>query len=261
MTIITLTTDLGMKDSYLASVKGSIYTQLPEVRIVDICHQIAAFNIQEASFILRNCYKDFPIGTVHIISVDDELSVENEHLAIKQDGHYFIGPDNGFFSLLFNNIKPEKIVLLNISLTTDCMTFSIKNVFVPAACHLARGGTMEIIGKPINDFELKKMELKAVVQTDLIRGSVIYIDSYGNVITNISKVEFNQVKKGRSFTILFGRENEMIYKISTKYKDVPIAEKLALFGENDQLQIAINKGMASKLLGLNLHEIVRVEFR
>ena len=105
MTIITLTTDLGMKDSYLASVKGSIYTQLPEVKIVDICNQISAFNIQEASFILRNCYKDFPTGTVHIISVDDELSIENEHLAVKQDGHYFIGANNGIFSLRFSNLN------------------------------------------------------------------------------------------------------------------------------------------------------------
>ena len=261
MSTITLTTDLGTTDSYLASVKGAIYSQLEATKIVDISNHIEPFNIQQAAYVLRNCFRDFPEGTIHIVSVDDELSVTNQHLAVKSEGHYFIGPDNGIFSLLFNKIKPEKIVLLNISLTTDCMTFSIKNVFVPAACHLARGGTMEIIGTPINDFELKKMELKAVIQTDLIRGSVIYIDSYGNVITNISKIEFNQVKKGRSFTILFGREDEMIYKISTKYKDVPIAEKLALFGENDQLQIAINKGMASKLLGLNLHEIVRIEFR
>ena len=95
----------------------------------------------------------------------------------------------------------------------------------------------------------------------MIRGSVIYIDNYGNAITNISKNEFEQVKKGRSFTILFGREDEMITELSKKYKDVTTAEKLALFGENNQLQIAINKGMANQLLGLKLHEIVRIEFK
>ena len=261
MAIITLITDLGDTDSYLASVKGAIYSQLEEVQIVDISNHIKPFNIQQAAYTLRNCFKDFPLGTVHIISVDDELSIKNEHLAVKAHDHYFIGSDNGLFSLLFNEIKPEKIVRLNISLTTNCMTFSAKNIFVPAACHLARGGTMEIIGTTINNFEVTKMGLKAVLETDTIRGSVIYIDNYGNSITNISKDEFKQVQKGRSYTILFGREDERIAEISKKYKDVSTAEKLALFGENNHLQIAINQGDASKLLGLKLHEIIRVEFK
>ncbi|MDA0890104.1 MAG: SAM-dependent chlorinase/fluorinase [Bacteroidetes bacterium] len=261
MAIITLTTDLGTTDSYLASVKGAIYSQLEDVEIVDISNYIEPFNIQQAAYILRNCFKDFPVGTVHIISVDDELSITSEHLAVKVNGHYFVGADNGLFSLLFNEVKPEKIVKLNISLTSNCMTFAAKNIFVPAACHLARGGTMEIIGTATTDFEVKKMELKAVLQTDTIRGSVIYVDRYGNAITNISKAEFERVQKGRAFTILFGREDEMITELSEKYKDVTAAEKLALFGENNQLQIAMNKGEASKLLGLKLHEIVRIEFK
>ena len=261
MTIITLTTDLGTKDSYLASVKGTIYSQIEEVRIVDISNDILPFNIQEAAFVLRNCFKNFPIGTVHIISVDDELSIRNEHLAVKANGHYFVGADNGLFSLLLNETKAEKIVKLNITQTTDCTTFATKNIFVPAACHLARGGTMEIIGTQIPDFEIKKMELKAVFNESVLRGAVIFVDSYGNVITNISKKEFTQHKKGQNFAILFGREDERITKVSDKYKDVPVAEKLAIFGENDLLQISINQGKANKLLGLKLHEIIRIEFK
>ena len=261
MAIITLTTDLGTKDSYLASVKGAILSQLKEAKIVDISNNIEPFNIQQAAYVLRNCYKDFPAGTIHVISIDDELSTKCEHIAVKANNHYFIGADNGFFSLVFNDMKPEKIVKLNISLTSNCMTFAAKNILIPSACHLARGGTMEIIGTTINKFQVKKVELKAVLETDTIRGSVIYIDSYGNAITNISKSEFEQVKKGRSFIILFGREDEMITEISEKYKDVTTAEKLAIFGENKLLQIAINKGEANKLLGLKLHEIVRIEFK
>lgn len=261
MKIITLTTDLGIKDSYLASVKGSIYSQLEDVKIVDVSNNIEPFNIQQAAYTLRNCFKDFPLGTIHIISVDDEISISNEHLAVEAYGHYFIGTDNGFFSLLLNEVEADRIVKLNIALSSNCMTFAVKNIFVPAACHLARGGTMEIIGKSITDFEIKKMELKAVLETNMIRGSVINIDSYGNAITNIKKQEFEKTQKGRLFTIVFGRENEMINQISLKYKDVPTAEKLALFGENNQLQIAINKGEACKLLGLKLHEIIRIEFK
>jgi len=261
MRIITLTTDLGTKDSYLASVKGSIYSQLKEVNIIDISNDIDPFNIQQAAYILRSCFTDFPKGTVHIVSVDDELTITNEHVAVKANEHYFIGADNGLFPLIFNDTKPEKIVKLNISLTSNCMTFAAKNIFIPAACHLARGGTMEIIGTRINDFEIKKIELKSVLQKNMIRGSVIYIDKYGNAITNINKKEFEQVQKGRDFTILFTREVEKITELSKKYKDVDTAEKLALFGENNQLQIAINKGNASKLLGLKLHEIIIIEFK
>ena len=157
MPIITLTTDLGTKDSYLASIKGSIYSQLPNVFIADICNNISPFNIQEAAYTLRNCYNDFPLGSIHIISVDDELTLENEHLVVKANEHYFVGPDNGFFSIFFNKIKPEKIVKLNITQSSNCKTFASKNIFVPAACHLARGGTMEIIGNYQEDFAVQKM--------------------------------------------------------------------------------------------------------
>ncbi|MBT3570965.1 MAG: SAM-dependent chlorinase/fluorinase [Flavobacteriales bacterium] len=261
MAIITLTTDLGTKDSYLASVKGSIYSQLEDAKIVDISNDIELFNIQQATFVLRNCFKSFPKGTVHIISVDDEISINNEHLAIYANGHFFVGADNGFFSLLFDEFKPEKIVRLNISLEEDCMTFAAKYIFVPAACHLARGGTMEIIGTEIPDFEVQKMELKAVIKADMIRGVVVYVDNYGNATTNIRKAEFERIQKGRSFEILFGREDEKITEISSKYKDVSVPEKLALFGENNLLQIAINKGSAKTLLGLKIHELVRVDFK
>tara|TARA_B100001778_G_C18514407_1_gene595764 strand:- start:155 stop:937 length:783 start_codon:yes stop_codon:yes gene_type:complete len=260
MSIITLTTDLGNKDSYLATVKASIYSQISDVKIIDISNNISPFNIYEAAFILKNCYKDFPDGTIHIISVDDEISVRNEHVAIKVNNQYFIGSDNGLFTLFLNEIKAEKIVKLNISQKTNCTTFAIKNIFVPAACHLARGGTMEIIGSVISDLEVQKMELQPVFNNNILKGLIIYVDNYGNAFSNITKEQFYKLKRN-SFSIMFGREDEKITKISSKYKDVPIAEKLAIFGENNLLQIAINQGQANKLLGLNLHETIRVEFK
>ena len=260
MSIITLTTDLGNKDSYLATVKASIYSQISDVKIIDISNNISPFNIYEAAFILKNCYKDFPDGTIHIISVDDGISVRNEHVAIKVNNQYFIGSDNGLFTLFLNEMKAEKIVKLNISQKTNCTTFAIKNIFVPAACHLARGGTMEIIGSVISDLEVQKMELQPVFNNNILKGLIIYVDNYGNAFSNITKEQFYKLKRN-SFSIMFGREDEKITKISSKYKDVPIAEKLAIFGENNLLQIAINKGQANKLLGLNLHETIRVEFK
>lgn len=260
MSIITLTTDLGNKDSYLATVKASIYSQISDVKIIDISNNISPFNIYEAAFILKNCYKDFPDGTIHIISVDDEISVRSEHVAIKVNNQYFIGSDNGLFTLFLNEIKAEKIVKLNISQKTNCTTFAIKNIFVPAACHLARGGTMEIIGTVTSDLEVQKMELQPVFNNNILKGLIIYVDNYGNAFSNITKEQFYKLKRN-SFSIMFGREDEKITKISSKYKDVPIAEKLAIFGENNLLQIAINQGQANKLLGLNLHETIIVEFK
>ncbi len=261
MSIITLTTDLGTNDSYLASVKGSIYSELSNVRIVDISNNINKYDIQQAAYVVNSCFSDFPKDTIHIISVNDELSISNEHLAVKAFGHYFIGADNGIFSLLFHEINPDKIVKLNLSLTTNSLTFSCKNIFVPAACHIARGGTLEVIGTPVTDFSNKKIQLKPVLQADTIRGAVIYIDSYGNTVTNISKNVFEKVRRDRKFDILFGREEEKISVISKQYNEVLLSEKIAIFGENNLLQIAINQGNANKLLGIKMHEIIRIEFK
>jgi len=261
MAIITLITDLGNKDSYVASLKGTILNQLEDVTIIDITHNINPFNIQQAAYILRNCYKDFPKGTIHIIGVDDELAINNEHLAVKINNHYFLGADNGVFSLLLNEVKPQQIVQLNITQNTNSLIFASKDVFAKAACHIARGGTLEIIGKPIEYFSVNRMELKPVVEKNLIRAAVNYIDNYGNVYTNLSKDVFERVRKGRDFAILFGREDERISTIEIKYKDVPISEKLAIFGSNGLLQIAINQGKANTLLGLKFHDIIRIEFK
>ena len=267
MPIITLTTDLGLKDHYVASVKGAILSQIPDINIVDITHNIDAFNISQTAYVIRNCYKDFPAGSIHILGVDAELSIDNSHLAVFAGGHYFIGTDNGTFPLLFDELKAEKIVQLNISQNTDSLTFPIKDVFVIAACHIARGGTLEIIGKEIAAFKEMKSELKPVTEhdintnNDIIKGAVVYIDTYGNATTNISKDLFEQVRKGRDFVILFGREDERISKLREKYKDANKGEKLAIFSVNGMLEIAQNKGRATDLLGLKIHDYVRIEFK
>lgn len=261
MAIITLTTDLGYKDSYLASVKARILNEIDNVNIIDISHDIEPFNIQQAAFILRNCFNEFPAGTVHIIGVDDELSLQKEHIAVKAHNQYFVGTDNGIFPILLDKIKPEKIVELNITQKSNSLTFATKDILVVAACHIARGGTLEIIGKPIQDYKIKKAELSAVVEKDMIKGTVIYIDNYGNAIINISRDLFEKSRRSRDFSILFGREDEKITKIVKQYSDVSVPEKLALFGDNNLLQIAINQGKANTLLGLQFHDIIRIEFK
>ena len=258
MAIITLTTDLGDKDFYQAALKGSILSQLPNANIVDITHNISAFNIQQAAFILKNAFHYFPKSTVHLIGIDSVYNEQTPYLALKYKDHFFVGSDNGIFSLLFDE-HPTEIVELNIMQDLKFLHFPLSDIFAKAATHLAKGGKLKDIGLPVNSLQ-EKMTLQPVIERDIIRGSVIYIDSFQNIITNITKDLFTKVQEGRDFTLFFKR-NESISQLSWHYNEVPEGEKLCLFGISNHLEIAINKGNASGLLGLNLNDIVRIEFR
>ena len=257
MAIITLTTDLGDKDIYQAALKGSILKLLPGASIVDITHNVSAFNVQQAAFILKNSFHYFPDGTVHLIGIDTVFNKETKYLAVNYKNHFFVGSDNGIFSLMFN-ADPDEMVEINIMQDLKFLHFPLAHIFVKTACHLADGGKLRDIGLPVSSID-KKMNLQPVIEKNLIKGVVIYIDSFQNVITNITKEFFNQVQQGRNFTLSFKR-NETINHLSWYYNEVPEGEKLCLFGISDHLEIAINKGNASGLLGLNLGDTVIINF-
>ena len=256
MAIITLTTDLGDKDIYQAALKGSILKLLPSVNIVDITNSVAAYNIQQAAFILKNSFYYFPDATVHLIGIDTVYNADTRYLAIKYKNHFFVGADNGIFSLMFD-ADPDEIVELNIVQDLKFLHFPLADIFVKAACH-ANGGELNKIGIPVSDIE-KKMNLQPVLEKNLIKGSVIYIDSFQNVITNITKDFFNTVQGGRRFLLSFKR-NETINHLSWHYNEVPEGEKLCMFGISDHLEIAINKGNASGLLGLSIGDSIVIDF-
>ena len=258
MAIITLTTDLGLKDYYVASVKAAIFKETPDINVVDITHDIPSFNLQKTAFVIKNCFTDFPENTIHIIGVNSEADIEIPHVAIYYNGHYFIGADNGIFSLIFDTV-PEKVVELTISQDTDRVTFPTKDVFVKAACHIARGGTLEVIGKPKKELAVKTM-FRAVSENNIIKGMAIYIDHYGNIITNITESLFKSFGKGRRFTIFFRSEEYEIKTINDSYSSVQEGERVALFSSTGYIEIAINKGDASRLFGVNQGDIIRIEF-
>lgn len=259
MPIITLTTDLGLKDYYVASIKGQIYSQLDDVTIIDVSHEIPDYEISVAAFCLKNCYKDFPEGSIHIIGVSPEADENTKHLLIHYDGHYFIGADNGIFALLFEE-KPSTIFELDILSPKGKATFPTKEVFVKAACHIGRGGTPELIGHKITEIN-EKTNFQPAIDEDVIRGMAVYIDSYGNITTNITRHLFGLIGKNRPFTIVFRRADYNITKLNDAYNEVPQGEKVALFGANNHLEIAINKGNASKLFGIKLRDTIRIEFQ
>jgi len=257
MAIITLTSDWGPKDHYAGSVKGAILRQLPGVTVVDISHAIPAFDLNQTAFIIRNFYRDFPEGTIHILAVNTEASIETPHTLVRYKGHYFIAADNGIFSLIFDE-QPEVIIELDIIQDSDYFTFPTRDVFAKVACHLAAGKPMEELGH-IKAGIVKKMAFQPVIQGDLIKGKVIYVDNYENVFTNITEPLFKATVKNRKFAITFRSPSYRIIQISKSYQDVSEGEMLALFSTSGHLEIAINKGKASSLLGLKMDQSVMVE--
>lgn len=275
MAIITLTTDFGEKDHFAGAIKGAIYSELLDVRIVDVSHSVSPFNISEAAYIILNAYSSFPKGTIHIIGIDSELNPENKHIAVKLDDHYFICANNGIMSMICAEIVPEKIVEINIHDKIET-SFPVLDVFVKVACHIARGGTLEVIGKVINTIKPIKNLIPFVNdEKNQIIGSVIYIDNYGNVITNITQKFFEEVQKTRDFEI--SARNHKFKKIYSKYSDIvnfEIEESkrndegkgLVVFNSSGYLEIAVYKsncstvGSASTLMGLSTMDTVTVNF-
>lgn len=275
MNFITLTTDFGFKDFSVAITKANIYSNISNAIIVDISHQISPFNNTQAAYILKNSYKSFPKGTIHIIGIESELTPENSHLAMYFDEHYFIGANNGIFSLITEDLIPDKIVEINIH-QNIISNFPVLDVFVKVAKHLSSKGSLDVIGKEIK--KIKQLtEIKPVInqKKDQILGSVIYIDNYGNVISNITKKIFNEIGKSRSFTIearrvkfkkIFSSYSQAIDFSIKKEKREEDGKKLALFNSAGHLELAIYKsnpetvGSASSLFGLNYRDQITVFF-
>lgn len=275
MSIITLTTDFGEKDHFAGAVKGSIYSELSDVRIVDISHSISPFNIIEAAYTIQNAYKSFPKNTIHIIGIDSELSPENKHIAVKLDDHYFICANNGIMSMICQDIAPEKIVEINIHDKIHT-SFPVLDVFVKVACHIARGGTLEVIGKVINNIKPIRYLLPFVNdEKNQIIGTVIYIDNYGNVITNIKRKFFETIQKTRTYEI--AARNYKFKKIYEHYSDIvnfdtpeekrnDEGKALVVFNASNYLEIAVYKsnsttvGSASSLMGLKPMDTVTITF-
>lgn len=275
MAIITLTTDFGHKDHFVGAIKGTIYKELSDARIVDISHSISPFNIQECAYVLKNSYQAFPEGTVHIVGVDAEPTAENRHIAVYVDGHYFISANNGVISLIAAEIKPDRLVEINIPNPAHG-SFPVLDVFVQVACHIARGGKLEVVGKNIDDLKvLKDFTPRVTNEGKTIVGNVIYIDNYGNVISNIQKSLFEAYRNGRPFEIL--ARNKRIGEIHHKYSDIidfnqekskrrGPGDLLALFNSSDFIELAIYKsdlntvGGASTLLGLDYRDTITINF-
>ena len=275
MAIITLTTDFGMKAHFVGAVKGALLSEIKDANIVDISHNISPFNVMEAAYVIQNAFSSFPIGSIHVIGVDSELNPENSHIAMVLNGHYFVCANNGILSMICNDITPDQIVEVNIH-DKIVGNFPVLDIFVKVAAHIARGGTLEVIGKPIDEVKpIKNITPFVGSDNNQLIGNVIFIDRYDNVITNIKKPFFETIQKGRRFVI--SARNHKFKTIHKHYSDIvdfriPIDKRndegrgLVVFNSSDYLEIAMYKsnkatvGGASTLMGLEMMDSVTISF-
>ena len=258
MAIITITSDWGTKDYYAAAVKGTILSQLPDATIVDVTHEIEPFNVAQAGFTLKNCYRCFPPGTIHIIAVDTIESAECPHVVVKAEGQYFISTDNGIFSHILDG-KYDEAYCIDVMQDSDFFTFATRDRFVKVAVMIAKGEPLSNIGEP-------RLRLNpggafcAVARDNTIEGVVMHIDSYDNLITNISKELFEKERRGRDFVIQVKGALYTVEEISDSYLDVDVVDLVAIFGTHGYLELALNKAKLASLCGIEPTSTIKVIF-
>ena len=247
--------DFGTQDHYVAAVRAAILSQSPNQLIADISHDVKPYDISHGANIIKHVYREFPEKTVHLVAVDS-MDSKCDLIAMELDGHYFVGFDSGIFSLISEK-KPSQLVSFEHS---NC-TFPAKNVLAKKALDLAEGKSLSSIGQPIEEMRVLFARQLKVTKRE-IAGNVVNVDHYGNLITNIRKREFEKIIEingaGVYYTIRFGREK--FQNIHSFFSDVESGDCFVVFNSSDQLQIGINKGNASELLGLSIDSPVLIEF-
>ena len=247
--IVTLITDFGLLGEYAGAMKGAILNVNPRCQVVDITHQVAAQDVLQASLVLKNTYPYYPVGTVHIVIVDPGVGTQRRPVILKKEGHFFVGPDNGVFTLVLSGGKNEgyKITRQKLFLSPLSPTFHGRDIFAPVAGHLSLGMDPRRFGPRIKQFTRLKWPCPEVKGKQLV-GRILFADAFGNLITNISREESGSLSGGRPWQIV--GKGWGIDRLQETYNDVQPGQPLALFGSAGLLEIAVNRGNAQLALGL-----------
>lgn len=256
VSVITLTTDFGYRDPFAAEMKGVILSINPQAVLVDFTHAVPPQDVREGAFIIGSSYKYFPKGTIHVVVVDPGVGSGRRPIIIEADGHYFVGPDNSVFSYVLSYVKSMKAVHITNSeymLSKDSPTFQGRDLFAPVAGWLSKGTRLEEFGRFIHDpvrFEVPLPETSG----DNIFGEVIYIDSFGNAITNIRKSDLTRA--GGQFSVKL--KDTAIYPVKF-YAQAPDNVLSCLINSSGYLELFVNSGSASKLFNINKGEKVTIQ--
>lgn len=258
MPVITLLTDFGDKDNFVGVMKGVIATIAPKVDIIDVCHHIPAQDVSAGAFCLKTAYAYFPKGTIHVVVIDPGVGSKRQPLLVKTKDYYFIGPDNGVLSLALDELRVVDIVRLNnATFHLPCVsnTFHGRDIFCAVAAHIANGTPYRKCGTRVKYY--KKIVLpKPHITPSSIYAQIIYIDRFGNLITNISHDDSKKLVRPR-ITI----RKRVVRGIEKSYAHTPAGEALAIWGSSGFLEIAVNKGNAQKQLKAKIGDKVVVKVR
>jgi len=262
--IVTLITDFGLRDYFVGAMKGVILNICPNVKFVDISHNVRAHDVFEAAMVLKNSYKYFPPRTIHIVVVDPGVGGKRRPLLIYSENQYFVGPDNGVFTPLFQ--KEEDVLVIDITadhyfLKDVSYTFHGRDIFAPVAASLAKGVDVRSFGDPITDYV--KLDLPKPMAPDkkTLIGQIVYTDNFGNLVSNISSSHFQTFLNNstqKRFKIKIG--NAELDKVAKYYEELPEGSLGAIFGSTNHLEFSIYKESAEEKSGIKPKEKVMIRF-
>ncbi|MDB5193462.1 MAG: hypothetical protein JWQ96_3025 [Segetibacter sp.] len=247
MAIVTLTTDIGLQDYVVAAIKGQLLSVNERITIVDISHQLSSFNYPQAAYFCSSAFPHFPADTFHIVLVNMFDEKPKQMLVAQHNNQYIACADNGLLTMILDG-PPEKVIAIPLPENEPITTLICTKAVAEAFSKITKGWMMDSIGDP--DVKIiEKLRLKYVNSSTTMEGQILYIDNFENVIVNICREDFERERNGRKFKIVFKRD-EVIEAISETYASVPQGEKVAFFNSSGYLEIAINKGNAAGLFGL-----------
>ena len=255
--VITLITDFGDKDSYVGEVKGVIISGAPEARIVDITNNIPSGDILSASLVLERVLPYYPPGTIHLVIVDPTVGSERKSVVIHLGHHILVGPDNGFATLaidMYGSYIAYQIENVKPPLGSVSKTFHGRDIFAPSCVHLARGGSISELGSKLDEVVLIDIP-KPRVSNELIEGEVIYVDSFGNMITNIREEDLKGVERNSCRVLIGDREIE---GIKDYYTQAEGGEMIVLVGSSGRIEVAFSKGLTEHSFNITGRMTVRV---
>lgn len=258
MSVISLLTDFGLDDNYVGVMKAVILNIDPKAKILDLAHNVERHNITEAAFLLKGSFKYFPKKTLFLVIVDPGVGSRRKAIIVKTEDYVFIGPDNGVLSLALNQVKIEKIIEITNKryfLKPVSDTFHGRDIFSPVAGFLSGGIPIEEFGRKIE--KLKSLNLPKVdIKDGLLRGEIIYVDHFGNLVTNIERDSFYDFINNRKFRIHF--KKEVFERINKSYTQTDIGKPLVIWGSFGNLEISVNRTSAKDYFRVKKGEPVKI---
>ncbi len=257
--VITLTTDFGLADPYVAEMKAVILKINPSALIIDITHQVEKFNVRMGSYILAAVAPYFPDGTIHVAVVDPSVGTKRKPIIIETGRAYFIGPDNGILVLAAKQMDIKNVYEITnpkFMLSKVSSTFHGRDIFAPAAAHLSRGVGPSELGVKISRIVMPKFT-GPIFKRDFLEGEIVYIDGFGNIITNITAKHLDLLGVKEKIGVRLGKL-KLNLKLCRAYGDVEAKETLAIIGSNDFLEISINQGNAANTYNIKVGDKIRL---